>query len=294
MSRLSIPGIADVLRVDDAATIAALAADPRMDRVYVRRGPLLNRIILGRVRRLLQWNGAPLPPVAEHGAARPRADQAATATRLGALVAAGLEGPEIDALAAYVRGEGDKDDAGPLAQQAAGRLFDPAYRADKASWAAARVLGAAPSSFNPVRLLIWALTGAVARSRGLLAGKVSGDPTGIHATGVAIHNLAETFVRMRAVHADAEARERLSAAGAVGQCLTAPKQVLRQPTVAGTTGSVDFTPTTLVLLQLEKANARDPGYDTSFLSGTWSACPAQAWVPALLTAVWQRATEKQG
>jgi hypothetical protein len=70
--------------------------------------------------------------------------------------------------------------------------------------------------------------------------------------------------------------------------------VLRQPTVAGTTGSVDFTPATLVLLQLEKANARDPGYDTSFLSGTWSACPAQAWVPALLTAVWQRATEKQG
>lgn len=289
MSRIAIPGLVDILPIDDAATIAVIAADRRFDREYVRRGPMLNRIVLGRVRSILTLAGAPLPPVAEHGPVRPAPSQSATQARLDALAAGGLAGPDIDVLAAYVRGEGGATQGGKLAQQAVGRLFDPYYSADDESWSAALVLRDAPSSFNPLKRLIWALTGRIAKARELLAGKVNQDPTGLHGTGVAIHNLAEAFARMRTLYADPAARGQSSPAAAVAAAMVAPKQVLRQPTVAGTSPAGPFTENTLVLLQLEKANARTPGYDMAFMAGSWSACPAQGWVPALLATVWRDA-----
>ena len=75
----------------------------------------------------------------------------------------------------------------------------------------------------------------------------------------------------------------------VAAALVAPRQVLRQPVVAGICPAGPFTENTLVLLQLAKANASMPGYDTAFMAGSWSACPAQGWVPALLAAVWRGA-----
>lgn len=289
MSRIAIPGLVDVLPVDDAATIAAIAGDRRFDRQYVQRGPLLNRIILGRIRSILTLGGVPLPPVVEHGSVRPAPSQRATQARLDALVAAGLTGPDIDELAAYVRGEGGTKHGGMLAQQAVGQLFDPNYRADAESWSAALVLRDAPSSFNPVKRLLWALTGQIEKARTLLAEKVNQDPTGLHGTGVAIHNLADAFMRMRALYADPASRGQHSVAAAVAAAMVVPTQVLRQPMVVGTCPAGSFTENTLVLLQLKKANARMPGYDTAFMAGSWSACPAQGWVPALLAAVWRGA-----
>ena len=285
MSRIAIPGLVDVLPVSDAAMI---------DRQYVPRGPLLNRVILGRVRRILALAGVPLPPVTEHGPVRPVAAQQATQSRLDALATSGIAGPDITALACFVRGEGDAKRGGALAQQAVGRLFDPQYRVDAASWSAALVLRDAPSSFNPVKQIGWVLTGRIAKARALLADKVGNDPTGLHGTGVAIHNLAEAFARMRALYADPVAREQDSAAAAVAASLVAPKQVLRQPTCAGVCPAGAFSANTLVLLQLERANARTPSYDTVFMTGSWSACPAQGWVPALLAAVWRGAVEGAG
>lgn len=294
MSRIAIPGLVDVLSVSNAATIDAIARDRRFDRQYVPRGPLLNRVILERVRRILALDGVPLPPVTEHGPERPVASQQATQARLDAVVASGIAGPDITALAGFVRGEGDAARGGALAQQAVGQLFDPLYRADAASWSAALVLRDAPSSFNPVKRIGWALTGRIAKARALLAGKVGNDPTGLHGTGVAIHNLAEAFARMRALYADPVARKQDSVAAAVAASLVAPKQVLRQPTRAGVCPAGTFSANTLVLLQLEKANARTPGYDTAFMAGSWSACPAQDWAPALLAAVWRGAIEGAG
>jgi hypothetical protein len=88
MTRLRIPGLIDVLRVDDPAEIAALADDARLDRAYVARGPLMNRLIASRIRKILTLDGAPLPPVAPRGAARPTPGQAALEMRLNAIAAA--------------------------------------------------------------------------------------------------------------------------------------------------------------------------------------------------------------
>jgi hypothetical protein len=41
-------------------------------------------------------------------------------------------------------------------------------------------------------------------------------------------------------------------------------------------------------LELEAARKRTPGRDLEFMVGNWAQCPAAAFVPALLRAVWQR------
>lgn len=293
MSRLRIPGLIDLLRVDRSSAIEALSADDRMDRAYEARGPLVNRIVLKRLRRSLQIDGRPLPPVAPRGPSRPTSEQASLERRLDSIAdtdpALGAGADTIARLAAWVRGEGSGDEIGPLCQQAVGRLYDERYEGDKGSWAAARVLGSAPSNLNPFRLLLWGITRRVERSRELLARKVGRDPAAVHGTGIAIHNIVSGFEAMREVYADKGERERLSTAAVLARCVIPPRQVVRQPTAAGSADAGSFTPDTLVLLQLKKANDSQPGYDTAFMDGMWSACPARRWVPALFASVWERA-----
>ncbi|WP_293904759.1 hypothetical protein [Phenylobacterium sp.] len=293
MPRIAVPGLIDALIVKDAATIRTLATDPRLDRQYVPRGALINRILLGRLGRVLQLGGRRLPPVAEHGPVRPAPEQAALAARLNAIAEGGIKGADFQPLVDYVRGKGPEGDAGRLSQQAVGRLFSPAYQASADSWADAEVLGAAPSNFNPFKALIWALTGRVENARAALAVKVGGDPSGLHGTGVAIHNLSEAFARMRKIYAETRGHPSVSAEKAVGNALFAPRQVLRQPTMAMTLPAGQLSPDTLVILQLQAANADNPGYDMVFMEGAWAQCPAHRWIPALMSAVWLQATAEQ-
>jgi hypothetical protein len=288
MSRLHIPGLVDVMRVDDPALITALADDRRIDRDYQVRGPLLNRIITSRILKILRLKGAPLPPVAPHGPARPLAAQTALEARLNPLAPGLSQGdPSLKPLADFVRtGSGQ---VGPLTQEAVGRLFAAEYVGDGRSWAAAKVLDAAPRSFNPILIIWWWITGAVAKSRRLLAEKVHDDPSGLHGTGVAVHNIVDGFQKMRTLWADPRAREQLSAEAAAAQCLVAPQQVVRQPLRAGGSLAGDFDDTTLVLLQLDAAHSQSPTQEMAFMAQSWSRCPAHAWAPALLAGVWRTA-----
>lgn len=288
VNRIAVPGLIDLLRVSDATAINAIADDKRMDRRYEARGPLINRLLLGRVRRILQHRGRPLPPVAARVDEGRQAEQQDNERRF-ADIGSNVARADVAALADYIRGEGGEEAAGPLAQAAVGRLFMPDYRADEASWAAARVLGAAPGNFNPLRLLVWGLTGRVERARALLADRARGNLSLIHGTGIAIHNIVEALKTLRLLYADRHRREALSDEAAVAHALVAPKQVLRQPTTAGASAAGSFGAGTLVLLRLQDANAAEPGYDTAFMAGHWCQCPARAWVPALLAAVWREA-----
>ena len=104
-----------------------------------------------------------------------------------------------------------------------------------------------------------------------------------------MHNFPPAFSRMRALYADPSARSRLTPEAAAAQCLVAPQQVVRQPTTAGDSLAGDFNDGTLILLQLNAANARSPSPEMAFMTGTWARCPAHAWIPALLAAVWRAA-----
>ena len=107
-----------------------------------------------------------------------------------------------------------------------------------------------------------------------------------------VYGHADNFMG-RAIYADPAQRRQRSVASAVAASLVAPGQVLRQPLVAGTCPAGSFSEDTLVLLRLERANARHPGYRTAFMSESWSWCPAQDWLPALLEAVWREAIGRE-
>jgi hypothetical protein len=75
----------------------------------------------------------------------------------------------------------------------------------------------------------------------------------------------------------------------VAQCLFAPPSVLRQATMPGATIAGTVRAGTLVMLELDAARERMGGPEIEFMVGHWAQCPAAAFVPALLRAVWERA-----
>ncbi|MBR0682630.1 hypothetical protein GXW74_19210 [Roseomonas eburnea] len=288
---IRLPWLADLLVCDDPAGIAALAAEPRLDRRFSASGPLLNRLLAGRIRRVLVLDGRPLPPVAprdEDGGAPARQLLEATVTARAA--EAPCDPGTLDRLAEGVLHGADRAAFGPVAQTAIGRLFRPDFAGTADTWQAALLLDAAVRSFNPLRRLRWRLDGSIEAARASLAEAVARDPAALHAVGIAVHHLVESFVRMAALAAGPAALRSVAGPEAASRCLVAPARVLRRAEAMGETAQGAFRPGTLVLLDLEAARTRSSRRDIAFLTGAWSACPAHAWVPALLAAVWERAS----
>ena len=290
---LHVPWIIDLIRVDDDREIRALGEDRLLDRKFEARGPLLNRILVRRIRTLLSLDGLPLPATASRDDVRRKGGQAALQKRLDA--AAGkltFDGESVASLAAAVRGTGNSVSMGQAVQQVVGSLFAEDYRATEASWAAALFLDKVVHASNPINLLIWKLTGRVQRAKQLLADLVHKDRAGVHATGFAVHNLVRSFELMRGIWARGDSG--LSTEAVIARCLVAPPAVLRQATRTGTTASGGIRAGTLIALELEAARSRNPGAEIVFMSGTWSKCPASGWVPALLRVVWETAAQAGG
>lgn len=291
---LRIPGLIDLLRVDARPDIRGLASDARLDRRFEPRGPLINRILVHHIRSVLRVDGVPLPSVASRHDARRASAQELLQRRLDPGGPTPLWDDEtIAGLAGAVRGNPGAPEIGPAAQQAVGRLFVPDYRGSEESWDAASVLDTAVHTRNPLRSIFLQLSGRLRRSRELLSKLVGGDIAGVHATGIAVHNLVRGFERMRELWRERRWRSPASADAVVAQCLFAPPNVLRQASMPGATVAGTVRPGTLVVLELEAARERAPGPDVAFMAGNWAQCPAAAFVPALLRAVWERAVAEE-
>ena len=289
--RLRIPGLVDLLTVDDPASIAAASADARLDRDFTGKGPLINRWIARRIRRSLRTPSAPLPSVSPRDYPERAERQAALQGRLRKLVSEGAVAPDhVAELAAYVRGERAEKALGPLVQEAVGRLFANGYYASGPTWQAARVLDAAPRNVNPLRALWWAITGAVGRSRRVLSKAVGDDPAGVHATAVAVHSLVRSVKAMRQLWLEPGVRESMSAEAAVTRSLRAPESVPRRWSAPATTVWGNLPAGALTLFELDAARKRDPNADITFMASSWSHCPAAGWTAALLKAVWEGAS----
>ncbi|PXA89527.1 hypothetical protein DMC25_01885 [Caulobacter sp. D4A] len=286
-SRIRIPGLVDVIRLDEPAAIRSIVADPRLDRDFKKEGPLINRLLAGRIRKVLRVGSHPLPAVA------PR--EAEDRARLQALLEQRLQNAQLGTpeqratLAAYVRGEKGEGVLGPTAQAAVGELFAPGYAARKDRWQAARTLDAAPRSFNPLQILWWGLTGAVDRARKTLAAPVDNDPAAVHATGVAVHNLVRGLKIMRGLWRQPFARESLTEEAVICQCAVAPANVLRQWKAPASTLWGEVEPGAITLFQLDAARYRSPSHQIVFMTDSWSRCPAHHWTASLLGAVWREA-----
>lgn len=287
MRAIRVPWLADLLIAEEADAIRALAAEARLDRGVPPRAPLVNRMIAHRVADVLQVEERPLPSAAPRAAPGRAAARDALEARLDGLA---VDEAHRDALAAYVSGREPRP-LGPLVQEVVGRLFVAEFRATDATWQAARLLDGAARTLNPLRRLVWAFTGRVNDARRLLARPFAGDAAALHAVAIAVHNLVASFQSMRALAAGPGGVARHTPAEAASICLAAPPRVLRYVTAPGANAHATFRAGTLMLLGLEAARARTLAHDVAFLTATWSRCPAHAWVPALLGAVWQRAAE---
>jgi hypothetical protein len=285
-----IPGLIDLIQADARSDIRSLANDARLDRKFDLRGPLINRILVLRIRNVLRIAGMPLPSVAPRDDAERKRAQENLRQRLDPADGKALWDEEtIAGLVAAVRAVPGAPALGPATQQAVGRLFASDYKASPESWAAAGVLDAAVHTRNPLRAIFLHLSGRLQHARRLLADLVHGDLAGVHATGIAVHNLVRGFERMRELWREPRWRSPSSADAVVEQCVFAPPSVLRQAAMPGATVSGAVRAGSLVVLELDAARARTPGRDLEFMESTWAQCPAAGFVPALLHAVWKRA-----
>lgn len=290
MKRTRFLGLIDVVKVDDPGEIRDLLGDNQVDRRFDAKWPLLNGLLLRRVLRTLSFQKKRFPtllPRDNHERAlRQDALWAKLNDRAAALTSADSD---VQALARWVQGLGDNEEIGILTQNAIGRLFIESYSADLASWSAARTLGTAPQ-VKGFAALSPRYIAKLKNAKKLLASKVNGDLAGIHATGVAIHNLVKGFQHMRLLYGDTSRRSKWTAEEIAKECLIAPALVLRQATGSGKRSGCPYDKNTIFLLELESAHKKSNATDLIFLESTWSRCPAEAWVPALLRTVWECAT----
>jgi hypothetical protein len=262
MKRVCIPGIVDIVTSDDPTEIESFAQDPNLDRAFSDRSVLTNGAILQRVLEILQIGGNPLPTVSPRCAPGRAEAQNALWNRLNSLAPAYSAGPdELASLAAFVQGVGPDDSCGILVQQVVGRLFAPNFQATQVSWDAALLLDQAVHTLNPAAIAWLALTKQADQAKQLYS-----DPAG---------------------------RAALSPETAGGRCLFAPVNILRQPTAPDTSANGELETGTLLILSLQAANANAPDASLAFQRGTWSMCPAEQWVPALLQGIWLRACDPQ-
>ena len=289
--RIRIPWLADLLTLDQPAEIRAVIAHPALDRDFAARGPLVNRLITGRIRRWLALDGRPLPALAPRGDRLREQRQESLAAELdpdrGRLL---WTHDQLGRLADYVAGRTGRDQAGIAVQEIVGRCFDPGYRADAASWEAARTLD--DWRDGGVRYLLrdlwWAASGRLRRATELLAERAGDDRHAMHGTAIGVHGIVDALERMRALRATAAAGS-IDAATAVARCLQPPRRVLRSVEAPLPVAFADppLRPGSLVMLDLAEAGARAPDPDIVFMQGRWSFCPAMRLVPALLRAAWE-------
>lgn len=220
-----------------------------------------------------------------------KSDQRVLWNRLNLMVPRVRLGPEeLEPLSDWVRGHGAEESLGLGAQQILGQLFSETFVATPESWDAAMTLVRAPRSSNVFKLIWWNLSGKVRRAKRQLAGMVNNDLSGVNAIGIAVHNLVKSLRRMRSLYSDKNLRTTLSPSEAANRCLAAPISIYRQATVSGELKGCPFSNGSLFILNIGDAAKMAGAERLVFMRDSWSSCPAESWVPAMLEGVWLRAT----
>jgi hypothetical protein len=290
LKRLRIPGLIDLFEVNDRGEIKALARDPHLDRRFETATCPINWLLLKRSLKVLSLNGRRFPTMMPRDDAQRASRQQELWNTLSEKAASIKSGPdELEPLANWVRGVGSDAQLGVLAQQLLGQLFSRNFVATEESWSAAKVLVAAPRSKNFPLMLWWFVSGKVRHAKCLLGGMVNDDLSAVNAIGIAVHNVVKSLRHMRLLYANVEIRSGLSAEAAAEQCLFAPVSLYRQSVAVGRLGDCPYSRHSLFVLSIGEAARQAEGRSLVFMEDSWSRCPANLWVPAMLQGVWSRA-----
>ena len=289
MKRTYFPGITDVVVVTDPVEIRTVSNDARFDRDFTGHVTVRNGQRLRKMLRIFSVNGRLFPTMLPRTNPSRAAAQDELWSRLDLMADEVKHGPvELEPLAEWVRGIGNAERIGLLVQQSVGRLFTKTFTATDESWAAACVVLEAASSANVLKMLGWRISGKVERAKTLLASMVNGDLAATNGISVALHHIVDGLQKMRQLAANPSLRSSMTTGAAVDGCLFAPTTVVRQAKTSGEVGGCPFRRDSLFILGLGSASKGAVNRDLVFLSQSWSRCPAEKWVPALLEGVWTR------
>ena len=137
-------------------------------------------------------------------------------------------------------------------------------------------------------MLWWRISGRLERAKTLLGSMVNGDLAAVIALIAARQLIVDGLHKMRQLAADPALRSSMTTDAAVDECLFAPAAVVRQAKTSGEVGGCPFRKGSLFILALGSASKGAANRDFVFLSQSWSRCPAEKWMPALLEGVWRR------
>src|SRR4029077_6073459 len=290
MKRTYFPGITDIVVVTDPAEIRTISNDSRFDRDFIGHGPVRNVQRLRKMLRIFSLNGRLFPTMVPRTNPSRAAAQDELWSRLNVKADEVKHGPaELEPLAEWVRGIGTAEKLDLLVQQSIGRLlFVETFTATEESLAAAHMVLEAGRSSNVLRMLGWRISGRLERAKTLLASMVNGDLAGVIALIAARQLIVDGLHKMRQLAVDPALRSSITTDAAVDECLFAPPTVLRQAKTSGEVGGCPFKRGSLFILELGSASKGAANRDLVFLSQSWSRCPAEKWVPALLEGVWTR------
>jgi hypothetical protein len=289
MKRTYFPGIIDIVVVTDPAEIRTISNDSRFDRDFIGHGPVRNAQRIRTMLRIFSLNGRLFPTMLPRTNPNRAAAQDELWSRLNVKADEVKHGPaELEPLAEWVRGIGTAEKLGLLVQESIGRLFVETFTATEESLAAARMVLEAASSSNVLTTLGWRISGRLERAKTLLASMVNGDLAGVIAMIAARQLIDDGLHKMRQLAADPALRSSITTDAAVDECLFAPSTVVRQAKTSGEVGGCPFMRGSLFILELGSASKGAANRDLVFLSQSWSRCPAEKWVPALLEGVWKR------
>ena len=289
MKRTYFPGITDIVVVTDPAEIRTVSNDSSFDRDFAGHGPVRNGQRLKKMLRIFSVNGRLFPTMLPRTNPSRAAAQDELWSRLNPKADEVKHGPaELEPLAEWVRGIGTAKQIGLLVQQSVGRLFVETFTATDESWAAACLVLEAAGSSNVLKMLGWRISGRLERAKTLLASMVNGDLSAVNGISVALHHIVDGLHKMRQLAADPTLRSSMTTDAAVDECLFAPATVIRQAKTSGEVGGCPFRRGSLFILGLGSASKGAANRDLVFLSQSWSRCPAEKWVPALLEGVWTR------
>jgi hypothetical protein len=289
MKRTYFPAITDTVVVTDPVEIRTISNDSRLDRDFIGHGPVRNVQLLRKMLRIFSLNGRSFPTMLPRTNPSRAASQDELWSRLNVKAEEVKHGPaQVQPLAEWVGGIGTADKLDLLVQQSIGKLFVESFTATDESLAAARMVLEAVSSSNVLKMLWWRISGRLERAKTLLASMVNGDLTAVNAMITARQLIVDGLHKMRQLAADPALRNSTTTDAAVDECLFAPAAVLRKAKTSGEVAGCPFRRGSLFILELGSASKGAANRDLVFLSQSWSHCPAEKWVPALLEGVWTR------
>lgn len=284
-------GLASILVVDTDHEVDALMDHPDLARDYTAAGPLLNRMILARLRRGVGLPGDVLLSF------RPRADtdrahsQRVLAERLDVLATRQPWASEaVAAVATYVVTGADRHKALVALTYITAYPFLPASTRFQPAQCERlyRLYRRLSTARKPWAGLPLQWLGIDKRAAQQILQTTNGDEYGLHAIGITLDNSVLILDHLRARYAGEARRDT-----AVRRCLdwsklrTAPALVVRQTKQACRLPDVpvELPAHTLVLLQMRHGLRNDSPAGFEFASSHWSACPASRYMISAFAAV---------